>query len=151
MMKPVQRHSISLLVLAALFWAAGCSEPIPDEVRIRQRIEMMSAATAEKDLAEVLAPIHADFLGNQRIRKPNLKGLVYIHFTRHKHVHVFVHDVQVSLNGDTAEVSCNLVLAGREKLLPDQGRVLQALSQWKKIDGDWMVMSASWQDPFIPQ
>jgi ketosteroid isomerase-like protein len=99
----------------------------------------------------VMAPIHADFMGNERIRKPNLKGLVYIHFGRHKHLHVFVHDVQVSVNGDRAEVSCNLVLAGREELLPDQGRVLKVLSQWKKIDGDWMVMSARWQDPFIPQ
>jgi ketosteroid isomerase-like protein len=147
-MKPVQRHSLCLLALTTLLWA-GCSEPIPDEARIRQRIEAMSAATAEKDLAAVMAPIQEDFLGNQRIRKPNLKGLVYLHFSRHKHVHVFVHDVQVSVNGDHAEVSCNLVLAGREDLLPEQGRVLKVLSQWKKIAGDWMVMSASWQDPFV--
>ena len=148
MMKPVQRHSLCLLALTTLLWA-GCSEPIPDEARIRQRIEAMSAATAEKDLAAVMAPIQEDFLGNQRIRKPNLKGLVYLHFSRHKHVHVFVHDVQVSVNGDHAKVSCNLVLAGREDLLPEQGRVLKVLSQWKKIAGDWMVMSASWQDPFV--
>ena len=147
-MKSVQRHRMALIALTALLWA-GCSEPLPDEARIRQRIESMSAATANKDLAEVLAPVHEDFLGNQRIRKANLKGLVFVHFRRHKHVHVFVHDVQVSVNGASAEVSCNVILAGREQLLPEQGRVLQVVSQWKKIDGDWMVMSASWQDPFI--
>ena len=150
MMKPVQRHRISLLALTALLWA-GCSEPLPDEARIRQRIELMSTATANKDLSEVMAPIHEDFLGNERIRMANLKGLVFVHFRRHKHVHVFVHDVQVSVNGTTAEVSCHLVLAGREQVLPEQGRVLQVTSQWKKIDGDWWVMSARWQDPFVAQ
>ena len=147
-MKPVRRHSLCLLVLTALLWG-GCSEPIPDEARIRQRIDSMSAATAEKDLSAVMTPIHEDFLGNRQIRKPNLKGLVYLHFNRHKHVHVFVHDVQIQLKGETAEVSCDLILAGRNELVPEQGRVLQVKSEWKKIDGDWWVVSASWQDPFL--
>jgi ketosteroid isomerase-like protein len=150
MMKAAQRHRIGLLALSVLLWV-GCSEPLPDEARIRQRIETMSAAAGDKDLARVMAPIHDDFLGNQRIRKANLNGLVFVHFRRHKHVHVFVNDVQVSLRGETAEVNCNVILAGRDQLLPEQGRVLQVISQWKKIDGDWMVMSASWQDPFIQQ
>ena len=74
-----------------------------------------------------------------------------MHFRRHQHVLVYVHDVQIRIQGTTAEVSCHLLLAGREQVLPEQGKVLQVTSQWKKIDGDWWVMTASWQDPFLSQ
>ena len=148
-MKFAQNHILLLMLLAGLH-LFGCSEPIPDETRIRQRIAEMSTATGAKELAAVMEPIHEDFLGNERIRKANLKGLVLIHFQRHRKVHVFVNDVDVVLKGEEAEVTCNVILAGRNELLPEQGRVLRVTSQWKKIDDDWFVVSASWRDPLMP-
>ena len=148
-MKFAQNHILLFLVLAGLY-LSGCSEPVPDETRIRQRIDAMSTATGEKALSAVMEPIHEDFLGNERIRKANLKGLVLLHFQRHRKVHVFVNDVDVLLKGEEAEVTCNVILAGRNELLPEQGRVLRVTSQWKKIDDDWFVVSASWRDPLMP-
>lgn len=148
-MKFARIHILLAGLLAAVILAA-CSEPIPGETRIRQRIDAMSAATGNKDLSAVMAPVHDDFLGNERIRKANLKGLTIVHFQRHKNVHVFVNDIEVVLTGDTAEVTCNVVLAGRSSMLPEEGRVLRVTSQWKKLDDDWFVVSASWRDPFIP-
>ena len=149
-MKFAHGHTLLVLALATLL-GVGCSEPLPDEARIRQRIEAMSTATADKNLSAVMAPIHEDFLGNQRIRKANLRGLVLIHYQRHKNVHVFVHDVEVKVSGDAAEVTCNVILAGRNELLPEQGRVLKVTSEWTKLDDDWQVVSASWHDPFTPR
>lgn len=148
-MKLTSRYKFTLLCLSTLLWF-GCSKPLPDEVRIRQYIEQMSVATRDKDLSGVMAPIHENFLGNERIRKANLKGLVLIHFQRHKNVHVFVHDVEIAVSGLNAVVTCNVILAGRNELLPEQGRVLKLTSQWQKMDDDWLVVSASWRDPFMP-
>jgi len=147
-MKFAQYHTLLALLVLALF-CSGCSEPIPDETRIRQRIDAMSTATGDKTLATVMEPIHEDFLGNQRIRKVNLKGLATMYFQRHKNVHVFVNDVEVVVQGEFAEVACNVILAGRNEMLPEQGRVLRVTSQWKKSDDDWFVVSASWHDPLL--
>ena len=148
-MKFTYCHKFLLICLSALLWL-GCSEPVPDEARIRQLIEQMAIATREKDLSGVLTPIHEDFLGNERIRKANLKGLVFVHFQRHKNVHVFVHDVEVVVTGLEATVTCHVIMAGRNELLPEQGRVLKVTSQWQKIADDWQVISASWHDPLMP-
>ena len=93
----------------------ACTEPVDDEARIRQRVAEMVTATEAKELGEVMDPVQEDFLGNKRIRKANLRGLVLIHFRRHKNVHVFVNDLEVVLNNDEAEVTCDVVMAGRNK------------------------------------
>ena len=150
------------LLLAAGFVLIGCSEPVDDEVRIRQRITEMENATEAKQLGDVMQPVDKDFLGNEIIRKVNLKALILLHFRRSKNVHVYINDLEVvllsgepeakDLDGSEAKiteakVTCNVVMAGRNKTLPEQARVLQVVSIWKKIEGDWFVASASWKDP----
>ena len=148
--KSVNQFTFLLLGLIGLgLMLNACTEPVDDEARIRQRVAEMVTATEAKELGEVMDPVQEDFLGNKRIRKANLRGLVLIHFRRHKNVHVFVNDLEVVLNNDEAEVTCDVVMAGRNKTLPDNARVLQVKSAWKKIDDDWFVVSASWKDPFL--
>lgn len=148
---PEYREFYRLPVVVSLVLAliSGCSEPVDDELRIRQRVDAMVKATEAKELGEVMRPVHKDFLGNKRIRKANLRGLVLLHSRQHKNLHVFVNQLEVQLGGTQAEVVCNVVLAGRSQTLPEQARVLQVRSTWHKIDDDWFVMSASWKDPFL--
>jgi ketosteroid isomerase-like protein len=128
----------------------GCNgEPMDDETLIRQRIDDMVAATEAKELSKALEPVHEDFLGNQHIRKANLRGILLLHFRRHKNVHVFVNNLEVSVKGREAAVACNVVMAGRNQTLPERARVLQVQSTWKKIGDDWQVVSASWEDPLL--
>ena len=144
---------IWLLVSVALLLTA-CSEPVDDEVRIRQRVAEMVNAAEARELGDVLEPVHDDFLGNKRIRRVNLKGLVLLHFRRNKNIHVYVNDLEVVLKGDEADVreakvTCNVVMVGRNQTLPEHARVLQVTSVWKKIEDDWFVVSASWKDPLL--
>lgn len=147
------------LLLSAGLLLSGCSEPVGDEARIRQRIAEMESATEAKQLGDVMQPVHKGFLGNKRIRKVNLKALILLHFRRNKNVHVYINDLEVVLmasNTDVsktdvreAKVTCNVVMAGRNQTLPEHARVLQVTSVWKKIDDDWFVVSASWKDPLL--
>ena len=128
----------------------GCgSDPVDDEARIRQRVDEMVKATESKELGDVMQPIAEEFLGNKQIRKANLKGLVLLHFRRHKNLHVFVNDLEVVLKDQKAEVTCNVVMAGRNQTLPERARILQVTSNWEKRDDDWFVVSASWEDPIM--
>ncbi|MGD8925806.1 MAG: hypothetical protein PVG20_03080 [Thioalkalispiraceae bacterium] len=137
-----------MLALALILLSCG-GEPVDDEARIRQRIDDMVKAAEAKELGNVMEPIAEEFLGNKRIRKMNLKGLVLLHFRRHKNVHVFVNDIEVVLKHKKAEVTCNVVMAGRNQTLPESGRILRVTSIWEKRDDDWYVLSASWEDPIM--
>ena len=142
-------HIITIIILG--IFVIACSEPVDDEAQIRTRIASMVASTEAKELSSVLDPVHKDFLGNGRIRRANLKGLVLLHFRRNKNVHVIVNNLEVELENtpepNRAKVKCNLVLAGRNQTLPETGRVLQLESAWQKAGGEWFVISAKWRDP----
>jgi hypothetical protein len=141
-------------VLAAIFlsiFVIACSEPPNHEAAIRARIDSMIAAAEAKNMNELMQPLHADFLGNGRIRKANLQGMLIIHFRRNKNVHVLVNPVEVQFEQaeepSQAMVICHVVLAGRNQTLPEHGRVLRVESHWQRINDEWVVMSAKWKDP----
>ena len=63
---------------------------------------------------------------------------------------MFVHNVGIELDDNReATVRCHVILAGRNELVPEQGRVLKVTSQWKFIEDDWYVINASWKDPLL--
>ena len=145
-MQNVQKISIIMLG----YFVISCSEPIDDETQIRTRIDSMQTATEAKELGNVLAPVHKDFLGNARVRRINLKGLILLHFRRNKNVHVLVNNLDIVLADSpepkTAKVICNVVLLGRNQTLPETGRVLTVESEWQKEEGEWFVVRAKWRD-----
>ena len=144
-----ERFARPLMILLTLLLVTACSEPIPDEVRIRQRIEAMAQATVDKDLDAAIEPVHEDFLGNSYMRKINLKSMLRVSFYRYEKLHAIVQGIEVSVNGEEAEVKCNVVLAGGQEFIPERGKVLRVKSKWQKIEGDWFVVSASWRDPLL--
>jgi len=147
------RNVYILTIIFIGFIVISCTEPIDDEAQIRDRVDSMVMATEAKEMISVLAPIDKDFLGNNRIRRVNLRGLVLVHFQRNKNVYVLVNNLQIELDSQTeaktAKVHCNVVMAGRNKTLPETGRVLSVESLWHKEDGEWFVISAKWRDPIV--
>lgn len=129
---------------------SGCAQEIPDEQRIRQRIDSMLEGAGNKSLSEVLEPVAESFTGNGRVRKINLKALILLYYRRHKNVHVLMNDLRIEITGTQAQVQCAVLLAGRgEKLLPEQARLLKISAVWQKQDDDWYVVSAQWRDPLL--
>lgn len=140
-------RNITLLLLALL--VAGCAEPPPeDEVLINRHLTSMLQAAQNKDLDTILSYLDEDFLGNGRIRKANIKGMLFLHFRQNTHLHVLMRVAEIKVEGESAEVMTQVITAGREEnLIPERGRVLEITSRWAKRDGDWRVMEASWRDP----
>ena len=130
----------------------GCSKPADDEQLIRESIKVMVKAAEIKSSGDILSYLAEDFMGNRQFRKTNIKGMLFVHFRRHKNVHVFLHNTAIEVAGLSAQVNCQVILAGRgEELLPEQARVLEINSRWQKLDGKWLVVSASWKDPYYQQ
>ena len=141
---------ITLLLLLGLF--AGCTEPPDDERLLRQAIGNIEKAAEDKEIRPILAYLAADFLGNQRLRKANIQGTLLWNFRQNQHIHVYLHKIDIKLNGGQAQVICQLILAGRdEKVVPERARVLVIDSEWYKRDGQWLAVKAQWKDPIYQQ
>lgn len=135
--------------LLAMLLGTGCSEPPPDdEVLINRHLSSMLQAAQSKDLDRFLSYLDEEFLGNGRIRKANIKGMLFLHFNRNKHLHVLMRVAEMQIDGAEATVLTHVVTAGREEnLLPERGKVLEIKSRWVKRDDDWRMVEASWRDP----
>lgn len=143
------KYTLIILFIINGLLIYGCSEPPDDEQLLQQALKKMEKAAESKVSTDILDYLAEDFMGNQQFRKANIKGMLFLHFRRHKNVHIFLHDVEIQLRGQQATVHCQVILAGRgEKIMPEQARILEIESIWQKRDGDWRVVSASWKDPY---
>jgi hypothetical protein len=145
--------------LATVYWftllfvcglLAGCSEPPSDEALLRLAIAQMEKSAEAKEIRPILAFLADDFLGNKRYRKANIGAMLLLHFRQNQHIHVYLHIVELGIQGDQAKIQCQVVLAGRdEKIVPNRARILLIDSDWQKRNGEWKVVKASWKDPYI--
>jgi len=129
---------------------AACSEPIPDETRIRQTISDMEKAAEAKQSGPIMDYLAEDFLGNHVYRKANIRAMLLLQFRQNQHIHVYLRITELSIKHAQAQLTCQVILAGRdEKIVPERGRVLDIHSDWEKREGKWQVVRARWQDPFF--
>jgi hypothetical protein len=140
---------LCLIFAGTLLLLSGCAEPPDAEQVIRQHMKNIEQAAENKQSGDILDYLADDFLGNNQFRKANIKGMLLLHFRRNKNIHILLHDVGIEVVADRATVKCQVILAGRdEKIIPERARILEIVSQWQRRDGDWQVISASWEDPY---
>lgn len=142
-------RSVTLLSCGLLLW--NCSKPPDDEQLIRQSMQAIQTAAEAKAIGEILEYLADDFIGNRQLRKANIRGMLLLHFRQNQNVHAFLHSVEVTVNGNKADVTCQVILAGRgEEIIPERARVLDIQSKWEKRNDRWQIVEASWQDPYYP-
>lgn len=129
---------------------ASCSDLPDDEQYIHQSMQRIEAAAEAKSSKDILDYLADDFLGNKVLRKANIKGMLFLYFRRHKNIHVFLQGVSVVITGNSAQVSCQVILAGREdRIMPERAKVLEIKSRWQKRGDEWLIVEANWKDPLL--
>lgn len=147
-----QRHGVkniywfTLLLVFGL--VAACTEPLPDETRLRQAIAEMEKAAEAKQAGPILGYVAGDFLGNKAYHKADIRAMLLLNFHQNQHIHVYLRVVELTIRAGRAQLTCQVILAGRgEKVVPERGRVLEIKSDWEKRDGEWQLIRARWKDP----
>ena len=132
--------------MAALALAAGCARTSPEQA-VRQQIEAMQAAIDARDAGAVNALLADDFVGNEGLDKRGARQLAVGMFLRYRDVSAKLGPATVELRGQRDAVARFSVLAtgGSGGLLPDSGQVYQVETGWRLVDGDWKLLSASWE------
>lgn len=141
---------MQLMVIVTIGFMAACSEPVPDEARLRQAVAEMEKAAEAKDTRPILDYLADDFLANKTYRKAKIRGMLFLQFRQNQHIHVYLHITELKITDDRAQLTCQVILAGRdEKIVPKRGRILVIHSSWQKRDGKWQVVRAQWRDPLL--
>lgn len=136
----------AMLGIAFMVCLCGCQQDVvDDEDLIQQRLQQMAKAVEIRQVSGFLAGIHADFMGQRTLRKSNLAGLLLLHFRQHPSISVRLTDVDIQIDKDWATVTLKAHLSGQDGWL-GRGRQLDIQSRWQKVDGDWQVERARWQE-----
>lgn len=133
-----------LLILPML----SCSSKTGPEEAIRANINAIAQAVEDKDTGEVLDYVTEQFLGNGRMDKQDLKGLILAYYLRHKKVNVVVTRMDIEVNEYdpySAKMQGAVLLTGTDRLLPENGRMVNVSGEWQKRGDDWLLARLDWQ------
>lgn len=140
----LRKFIFCLLILPIL----SCTTKTGPQEAILANIKAIQQAVEDKDTGEVLDFVTEQFLGNGRVDKQGLRGLMLAYYLRHKKINVVVTrmDIEVSeYDPYSAKMLGSVVLTGTDHLLPEDGRMVNVSGEWQKYGDDWLLARLDWQ------
>ena len=140
--------SVVALVVAGML--AGCGGEAPEQA-VWAQLAALQAAIDARDAGAVDDLLAQDFIGNDGMDRRAAKQLAVGVFLRHRDVGAKLGPITVEPRGDAEAVARFTVLAtgGSGGLLPERGQVYRVETGWRRTDGEWKLLNASWT-PAIP-
>jgi len=142
-------ESINQLIrLAAVAWMAGaCSQPLTVEQQVIATIRDMESSIEGGERRPFIAHVDKNFSGQDAVMtRDQLNAMVLYQLNRHERVHVQLLPIQVVVkNPGEAEAYFDVLLTGGSGWLPDSGQMLNVVTGWRLVDGDWLLRTASWK------
>ena len=136
------------ITACALVMLALCACRAPDaEQAVRARIADMQAAIDARDAGDVQALLAEDFVGNDGLDRRGARQLAAGVFLRHRDVAARPGPVEVEVRGERDAIARFTVMTtgGSGGLLPQRGQVYQVETGWRRVDGEWRLLNASWE------
>ncbi len=144
-MNPGRRSVLAALLLLGL--STGCRAPATDEERILQRIETMTEAIEQGEVGAFMRPVAEDFIAVRGAMDRNaLRALALRERLARDSIRLRRVNTAISLIGQGRAIATfNALATGGSGVLPDEGRFWRVETGWRRDDGDWMLISASWE------
>jgi hypothetical protein len=141
-----------LLMLWALLFIAACGAPPADEDQIRRHLGAMANGLVERDADGVLAPLADDFIGRSgRFDRRAARLLLMREFNAHERLRARLHGLSIDLSAaNRATANFRVILTGGSGLIPSRGSWYEVTTGWRREDGEWRLVSASWENVVGP-
>lgn len=139
------------MTIAAIFCLPNCHKETEEE-KIKNLIAGIQKAAGEKDTRTVLGYLSKTYHDPQGNNYDGIKGLLLFYFMRHQQVHVYVPNLDISIENNAAKSSFQAVLTGAgedaeaaKRLLPESLGVYDFSVFLQKESGEWKITSAKWE------
>ena len=151
MMKSASLESIMVhtLVIFSLVLISGCHKETEQD-RIKKVIITIQKAAEEKDIRKVVNSLSKTYSDPQGFTYDTIKGLLLGYFFRHQNIHVYITNLDVTVDDSVGRAVFQAVLSGGNKtgsaadILPEALGMYAVDASFKKEDGEWKVSSAKW-------
>lgn len=145
------RKLTAYLLAACAFMIAlhGCHRET-DADKIRKVITSVQKAAEEKDGRKILSLVSKTYRDSRGNDLDSIRGLLLGYFFRHQKVHVYIPDIDISVEDSSAKALFQAVLTGGERtgsvsdILPEALGVYNFDVSFRKEEGEWKVTSARW-------
>lgn len=137
------RAALTLLLAAAVL-LPGCSRPAP-EAALRGAVERMQAAAQARDSSALVADFSEQFTGPEGMDRDQFRRTLAVIWLRNREVGVALGPLDVAIAGEGARVEFTSATRGGDGWLPDRAQVYRVKTGWRLEDGDWKLVSASWE------
>ena len=142
MRKPVFIGLFSLMLFVSAL--SGCAKQKTDEAMIQEQIETLQKAIEEHNRGGFMSVIDVSYHDQLNNDPKSLQAMLLGYFLRYKDISVFVSANQIEVTQIRAQVQSQVVVTGGRGLLPENARHYQVSSNWKKVDGEWLLSGLEW-------
>jgi len=132
-------------LLAAGIGLAACQRT-PDELAIRNAIDVMAKALQTRDNGAFLAHIAETYRDHDGRDRQGLRQLLLASFVQNPNIVVLVSDVTIERRDGRADVHLTAHLTSGAELLADRRfGSYRVHTLWQRDGGDWQIYQAEWQ------
>lgn len=148
----ISQARVIALTLVVVLCLTGCHKDT-EEDKIRNIITGIQKAVGEKDTRAVLGHLSKTYQDPQGNNYDGIKGLLLFYFRKHQQVHVYVPNLDISIENNVAQATFQAVLsgAGGDATGPGKGLLPEALGVYafnvvmQRESGVWKITSAKWE------
>lgn len=137
--------------LAGLLLVTACSDPAPEEVRIREMVDQARAAVEQRSIRRLGRLLSESFLDDRGRTREEILGQVAYFLRGHESIFILTRVTELRLTGaDQAELVVVAALSGRPVATPEElaqgGSELLRFDLALTLEGDgWRVNRAAWR------
>ncbi len=140
------RRAAGLFAMLLLAVCASCAKPLTTEQQIIAVIREMETRIEAGERRPFMSHVADDFSGQGgQLTRDELRALMVLQLNRHQSLHAQLFPIRVSETGeDSARAVFRALITGGPGWLPDSGQVYDYETHWRRQDGEWMLLNASW-------
>lgn len=138
-----------VMVSCGLTQIQGCHKETEQD-KVKKIIRSIQQAAEEKDIKTILNNLSNNYRDPEGNEYDTIKGILLGYFFRHQKIHVYVTNLEVTVQDSSAKAVFQAVLSGGNNsesvadILPETLSMYSFEVSLKKEPNEWLVNSARW-------
>jgi len=149
-----RKHATTLLFLflaGSLMLGLSACGSSEDEMALRSNLRDMRQAISSNKADVLMKFVDESYKSPAHPNINALRNFVNSHLSRNRVIHIYLADINVEIDGDTATIVFFSGTADGPDKVPERGRLFKVGTRWLKTNGQWLLTQAKWRPALIPR